>query len=70
MHYEVKMSGATYKTGEVVPKTGIYRFVGYVDFNSRAAPPHDDELELRLNAGDAFPLVPSTKESAFWRKVG
>ncbi|RBW68836.1 YjzC family protein [Bacillus taeanensis] len=56
-----------FKTGEQAPETGTYEFVGLAESHSNANPT-SDEKEIRLESGDTFPPLRSSKESAYWQK--
>lgn len=57
-----------YKTGEVVPSTGNYEFVRYVNAKPGTPSPTANERNVPLNQGGRFPPINSTNQAAYWRK--
>ncbi|MBH0229115.1 YjzC family protein [Halobacillus yeomjeoni] len=57
-----------YKTGENVPESGTYEFDGLAD-NRKNANPTEDEKQVKLESGETFPPLRSSKEAAYWKKA-
>jgi len=57
------------KTGDICKQPGVYVFAGYAD-GAKANPPGAGETTVKLNKGDAFPMIKSVKKSAFWNLQG
>ncbi|MFZ0368350.1 MAG: YjzC family protein [Halobacillus sp.] len=57
-----------YKTGENVPENGIYEFDGLTD-GRKQSNPTEDEKQVKLESGETFPPLRSSKEGAYWKKV-
>ena len=58
-----------YKPGDLCPKTGFYRFFGYLDGTTDPSP-REDELQISLDKGRFFPPIHSTGMDCWWRFVG
>lgn len=57
-----------YRTGEIVPYTGLYRFVRYTD-GTVSPTPTREEMVIPLNQGGRFPPVNSSDKAAYWQAV-
>jgi hypothetical protein len=57
-----------YKTGQECPRTGRYRFDGYVD-GSWTPAPTAEEKEIPLSKGETFPPIRSQNKACWWRPI-
>ncbi|UOQ45976.1 YjzC family protein [Halobacillus salinarum] len=57
-----------FKTGEKAPESGTYEFDGLTD-GRKNSNPTDEETQIKLESGETFPPLRSSKESAYWKKV-
>jgi hypothetical protein len=64
MYLKHSSTGMSYKTGEKIPTSGLYRFVKHVDEPKDAMHP---EPLITLSKGETFPLCNSCNKAAFWR---
>lgn len=60
--------GARFRTGEVCPASGRYRFDGYLD-GTKSPPPKPEEMEIPLSKGERFPPIRSSGKSCWWKLV-
>jgi hypothetical protein len=58
-----------YKTGQVCPSKGNYRFDGYTD-GTWTPSPTAEEMVIPLDAGDVFPPINSSDKGAWWKFIG
>jgi hypothetical protein len=58
-----------YKTGEIVPTTGNYQFVKYINAPVGTPPPTSNEKIVPLKSGGKFPPINSTDQGAYWQKA-
>ena len=59
------MSTSRYKTGQICPKRGTYRFDGYLDGKQTPAPTAE-ERRIPLDKGDTFPPIRSANKGCWW----
>lgn len=57
---------ATYKTGEIAPKTQNYYWVKYTD-NTITPAPTSEEKVIPLDKWDTFPPINSCDKGAYWK---
>ena len=58
--------GTRFRTGEVCPESGRYRFDGYLDGTS-SPPPTREEREIPLSRGETFPPIRSSGKACYWK---
>ena len=58
--------GARFKTGELCPVSGRYRFDGYLD-GTHSPSPRAEEMEIPLSKGEKFPPIRSSGKSCWWK---
>jgi len=56
------------KTGQACPKSGVYRFDGYLDGTNHPAP-HQHEREIPLAERNIAPPVHSANKGCYWLLV-
>jgi hypothetical protein len=59
------MSNIRCKTGQACPKSGVYRFDGYVD-GTTSPFPHPHEKEIPLAETNIAPPVRSANKGCYW----
>jgi len=60
--------GSRFRTGQLNPESGGYRFDGYLD-GSTSPPPHQHEREIPLSRGERFPPIHSANKGCWWKLI-
>ncbi len=55
-----------WKTGETVPRPGMFAFVRYVQDERETTPPKNRERVVALDEGQVFPVVRSQSRAAWY----